>query len=56
MILHHPRIPDTTVDVPDKDVPAWLDQGWTKRETKAVREHEEPVVTLSPPPERKRKR
>lgn len=37
MILHHPRVPDVTVDVPDSDVAAWTEQGWTKSESKAVR-------------------
>ena len=32
--LHHPTRP-TTVDVPDSQVAAWLEQGWLKPEPTA---------------------
>ncbi len=28
MILTHPHIPTVTVDVADRDVKAWQEQGW----------------------------
>lgn len=43
MILHHPRLPDVTVEVDSKSISDWTDQGWTKTETKAAREAAEQV-------------
>lgn len=40
MILHHPRLADVNVDVDPKSVKSWTDQGWTKGETKAVKQQQ----------------
>lgn len=35
--LHHPTLP-STVEVDEKSVPEWTEQGWRKSEPKAVAE------------------
>lgn len=36
--VHHPKFPEITHDVPTKDVPEWVAQGWLKPEpAKSVR-------------------
>lgn len=36
--LKHPTIPDVVATVEDSEVESWTKSGWTKTETKAVRQ------------------
>lgn len=46
--MYHPTIPGVTAEVPDAQVDAWSEQGWTKSETKKVREAEQPDPPVDP--------
>lgn len=46
--MYHPTIPGVTTEVADSQVDAWSEQGWTKSETKKVREAEQPDPPVDP--------